>query len=144
MQGLGFAFNAVAVASGEHVSLKNAQGVTFLCFEDAGAQAIAIKESIAGQGEQALAVLNHYYASDGVGGVWTRETADANGTLDNASSMVKKDTTNFDCAAIYIDASDLSDGFDSVEITVDGGSCIAIVHDLKVQRDPANLPAAAV
>lgn len=145
MEMLGSLINAVVVATGEHISLKNAGGVTFFCYEDAGAQAIAIKESIDGQSEQALGVLNHYYASNGVGGVWTRETADANGTLNNASSMVKKDTTAFDCASFYIDASQLSDGYDSVEVTIDGaGLCIAVPGKLLVQRAPQNLPAAAV
>lgn len=145
MEWLGRGGNVVPVATGKHISLRNAAGVTFVCYEDGGAQAIAFKESLAGAGEQDLAFLNHYYASDGIGGVWTRETADASDTLSNASSMVKKDTTAFDCAVIYVPAEALSEGFDSVECTIDGaGLCIAIVHDLYTQRTPANLPAAAV
>jgi hypothetical protein len=146
MEALGRLFNVVPVATGKHVSLKNASGVTFVCYEDGGAQAITIKESIAGQSEQALATVTKLYASDGVGGVWTRETTDANGDISGGDgTLVKKDTTAFDCAAIYIGADELSDGFDSVEVTIDGaGLCIAIVHDLEVQRTPANLPASAV
>ena len=145
MEALGRVINVIPVATGKHISLKNASGVTFLLFEDGGAQSTAFTESIAGASEQALTKINHYYASNGIGGVWTRETADADATLDNDSTFVKKDTVNFDCAAIYISAADLSDGFDSVEATIDaGGPCIAIVHDLLVQRAPQNLPAAAV
>jgi len=145
MLGLGRLFNVVPVATGKHVSLANASGVTFVCYEDGGAQAIAFKESIAGASEQALAVINELYASSGVGGVFTRETTDANGALSDSSSVVKKDTTAFDCAVFYIAAEQLSEGFDSVECTIDGaGMCFAIVHDLNIQRTPANLPAAAV
>lgn len=146
MEALGRLFNVIPLASGKHISLKNASGVTFVCYEDGGAQAIAIKESIAGASEQTLATVTKLYASDGVGSVWTKETTDANGSLGTGdAAIVKKDTTAFDCACFYIGADELSDGFDSVEVTIDGaGICIAIVHDLAVQRTPANLPAFAV
>jgi len=145
MKGLGKDFNVVPVASGKHISLKNASGVTFVCYEDGGAQAITLKESVAGASEQALAVINELWASNGIGGVWTRETTDANGALSDESALVKKDTTAFDAAAIYVGADQLSDDFDSVEVTIDGaGSCVAIVHGLHVQRAPENLPAQAV
>ena len=144
MEGLGRAFNLVAAASGRHVSLKDAGGVTFLVFEADGATSINIKESKAGATPQNLPVINHYYTSTGLGGVWTRATADNGGPLDNDHTMVKIDGDN-DAVAIYVDASWLSDGFDSVECTVDGSAiCQAIVHDLAVQRAPQNLPAAAV
>jgi len=145
MEGLGKDFNVIPLATGLHISLKNAVGVTFVTYEDAGAQAITIKESIAGASEQALAVVDHLYASNGVGGTWTRETTDANGALGTGdAAIVKKDTTLFDCASFYIDASELSDGFDSVEVTIDGtGVCVAIVHLLS-QRSPTGMGTSAV
>ncbi|MCC6772501.1 MAG: hypothetical protein IT360_15000 [Gemmatimonadaceae bacterium] len=145
MEWLGRGGNVVPVATGKHISLRNAAGVTFVCYEDGGAQAIAIKESVGGAGEQALGCIDYIYAGDGVGSVLTRETTDANGALSASSSMVKKDTTAFDMAVIYVPAEALSEGFDSVECTIDGaGICVAIVHDLYTQRAPQNLPAAAV
>lgn len=145
MEWLGRGGNVIPVATGKHIDLSNASGVTFVLYEDAGAQSTDFVESQAGSNGQALAVVNHYYASNGIGGVWTRETADADATLSNDSNFVKKDTEAFDCAVIYIGADMLSDGFDSVEATIDGaGICIAIVHDLVVQRAPQNLPASAV
>lgn len=142
---LGNGGNVIPVATGKHIDLSNASGVTFILYEDAGAQSTDFKESKAGASEQALTVLNEYWASNGIGGVWTRETADADATLSDDSNFVKKDTTAFDCAVIYIGADELSDDFDSVEATIDGaGLCIAIVHDLAVRRAPENLPAAAV
>lgn len=143
--GLGFEFMVVHQASGKHVSLANASAVTFVVYEDGGATAIGIKESKAGASEQNLAVVSELFCSDGVGGVTTRETTDANGALgDGDAAIVKKDTTNFDQAVFTIRAEQLTDLFDSVEVTVDGGQCTAIIHQLKVQRDPANLGALAV
>ncbi len=152
MEGLGFKYNGVLFASGIHVSLKNATGVTFLVYENGGATVIGFKQSIAGQSEKNLAVgagtqgINHVYASDGIGGVWTKETSDANGALDDDTSLTKKDTTPFDAMAIYVDASwlDVNNGFDSVECTIDGGYVVAIVEGLAAQRAPENLPAAGV
>lgn len=76
-KGLGKDFMVVPLATGKHISLANASGVTFICYEDGGAQAITLKESIAGASEQALSVINELYASDGVGSVLTREISDA-------------------------------------------------------------------
>lgn len=132
-------------ATGIHFSLENYSGITFVCYEDAGAQAITIKESIDGASEQALAVVTELFASNGIGGVITRETTDANGALGTGdSAIVKKDTVLFDQAIFHIGASELSDTFNSVEVTVDAGECVAILHDLLVQRAPENLPATGV
>ena len=141
MKGLGRAFNVLPVATGVHISLKNASGVTFVLYEDGGDQQIVFKESIAGASEQALATVNELYACAGItASVWTREASDSAAALDDNSTVEKKDTALFDCAAIYIGADELSDGFDCVECTIDGaGLCIAITHDLQVQREPENL-----
>ena len=143
MKFLGLGGNVVALATGVHISLANADGVTFICYENGGAQNIDIKESIAGAGEQLLSTVTELYAGDGVGSVWTKETTDANGALGTGDgAIVKKDTTAFDVAVFYIGADELSDTFDSVEVTIDGaGLCIAIIHDLNVQRTPENLAA---
>ena len=146
MKGLGRSFNVIPVATGVHISLKNASGVTFVLYENGGAQSIVFVESIAGASGQSLATVNEMYACSGVAsGVWTRESSDASAALSDNSTVTKKDTTAFDGAAIYIGADELSAGFDSVECTIDGaGLCIAIVHDLTVQRQPENLPTIGV
>lgn len=140
MKALGRVINVVAFASGIHISLKNASGVTFVCYENGGAQNIDIKESKAGASATLLSVVTEIYASDGVGSVHSKETTDANGALGTGDgAIVKKDTTAFDTAVFYIGADELSDLFDSVEVTVDAGTVIAIVHDLAIQRAPENL-----
>ena len=145
MKALGRIINIVGFASGIHIDLSDAGGVTFVCYENGGAQNIDIKESKAGASETPLAVVTELYASNGVGGVHTKETSDANGALGTGdSAIVKKDTPLFDVATFYIGASELSDLFDSVEVTVNGGTCMAIVHGLLVQRAPENLVASGV
>lgn len=137
--GLGKDFNVTPVATGKHISMKNCDAITFVCYEDGGAQAIAFKESIDGASEQVLPVFTEFYAGDGVGGVWTKEAQ----TIDDA--WAKADTTPFDALVVTVRKEHLSPGFNAVECTIDGaGLCIAIQHGLLVQRAPQNLPAAAV
>lgn len=133
MEGLGRLFNVIHEASGVHIPLDNATGVTFFNFLAAGTQSVTLKESVAGASEQNLAVIDKVYKGPGVGGTWTKVTQAAAATYDNST-----DATN-DCIAIYVGADQLSDGFDSVEMTSGTGTCIAVIHDLVVQRDPANL-----
>jgi hypothetical protein len=137
MLGLGRLFNVVHQASGVHIPLENAGGVTFISFLDAGTQSVTLKESIDGDSEANLSALKtgRIYKAPGVGGTWTKVTKDTPAATYDHST----DATN-DMIAIYVDADDLSDGFNCVELTAATGTCIAIIHDLVVQRAPQNLP----
>lgn len=132
MKGLGRVFNVVPAASGVHIPLTNASAVSFVTYEDDGSTIATIKESIDGASEAALDCDVYPHKAPGVGGTWTA-MAEQDDTLD-----LGDDTTN-DCMVFTVSAEQLSDGFNCVEVTVDGGICIAIIHDLMVQRDPANL-----
>lgn len=134
MEGLGRVFNVVPAASGVHIPLTLANAVSFVTYEDDGSTIITIKESVDGASEQNLAVIDLIHKAPGVGGTWTKVTQAAAATYD-----LSDDTTN-DATVITINAESLSDGFNCVEATVDGGICVAIIHDLAVQRTPANLP----
>ena len=79
MKALGRIINIVGFASGIHIDLSDAGGVTFVCYENGGAQNIDIKESKLGASETPLAVVTELFKSDGVGGVITGDTDDANG-----------------------------------------------------------------
>lgn len=133
MIGLGRVFNVVPAASGVHIPLRHCDAVTFVTYEDDGSTIATIKESIAGESEQALDVDVRPHKAPGIGGTWTA-MAEQDDTLD-----LGDDTTN-DSMAFTIHNSQLSTGYDCVEVTVDGGICIAILHDLSQQRTPANLP----
>lgn len=133
MDGLGRVFNVVPAASGVHIPLKDAASISFVTFEDDGSTILTLKESIDGASEQNLAVMTSYHKAPGVGGTWTKVTQAAAATYD-----LSDDTTN-DATVVTVYSAQLSDGFNCVEATVDGGICIAILHDLNVQRAPAHL-----
>ncbi|MGW1616372.1 hypothetical protein ACWCQZ_44390 [Streptomyces sp. NPDC002285] len=132
MKGLG-RNNYVAAASGVHIPLTHANAVTFITFLDAGTQIATIKESIDGASEQALNCDVYPHKAPGVGGTWTA-MAEQDDTLDLGTDAVN------DEMVFTIDASQLSDGFNCVEVTVSGGICVAHIHDLTQKRKPTNLP----
>lgn len=132
MRGLGRVFNVIPAASGVHIPLTNASAISFVTYEDDGTTIATIKESVDGASEQALDCDVYPHKAPGVGGTWTA-MAEQDDTL-----ALGGDTTN-DCMVFTINASQLSDGFNCVEVTVDGGICVAFLHDLTVQRKPANL-----
>lgn len=137
MKGLGRVFNTVAAASGVHIPLRAGTAVSFITYLDAGTQVATIKESISGASEQALDCNVYPHKAPGVGGTWTA-MAEQDDTLSLAT-----DATN-DCMVFTIGAAQLSAGFNCVEVTVDGGICVAIIHDLTDQRAPANLARSVV
>jgi hypothetical protein len=130
---LGRVGNVVPVASGVHIPLTDAGAVTWACFLDAGTQSITLKESIDGASEQNLAVIDRLYKGPGVGGTWTLVTQTAAATFD-----LTTDATN-DCFVFTVGAEQLSAGFNCLEVTQSSGTCVAITHDLKRQRDAAAL-----
>jgi hypothetical protein len=139
MEGLGRLFDVVPVASGKHIRLRHADAVTFVIYEDGGATSIVVRESIEGASEQTLAIFTRRITSNGVGTaqVWTERTQTASATI------TKTDDTEQDCVVITVTGPMLSAGFDCVEVTVDAGQCIAILH-LAVQAAPSRLPVPAV
>lgn len=132
--GLGRTYNVVPAASGVTIPLTRADTVDFVTFEDDGSTIATITEvdSTGTNSEQALDVDFQPHKAPGVGGTWTA-MAEQDDTVD-----LGDDTTN-DAMVLSVSAEQLSDGYDGVQCTVDGGICIAIIHDLKVSRDPANL-----
>ncbi|WP_181787216.1 hypothetical protein [Streptomyces phytophilus] len=137
MDGLGRLFNTIAVADGVYVPLTDGQAVSFVCYLAAG-DTFTVQEAQNGGGTGAkdLDVVDHYYTSDGVGGAWTERTqaADAAVTISGAAGL--------DCAVFTVEADSLSDGFTHVKCTsTSTGTVVALLHDLRTQRTPQNLPA---
>lgn len=132
--GLGRVFNVVPAASGVTIPLTKAEAVSFVTYEDDGSTIATITQvdSTAVLSEIALDVDNYPYKAPGIGGTWTA-MAEQDDTLD-----LGDDTTN-DAMCFVVRGDQLTDGYDGVQVTVDGGICIAIIHDLKVQRKPSNL-----
>ena len=149
-EGLGRVLNVVYSASGLDIPLTRASAVTFVSFLDAGTQALTFTQtdSRAVNSEADLEIFtfggvtapagpSRIHAGPGVGGTWVLKAATADSVYTNA------DATN-DCVAITVRAEQLSDGYDQVQCTAATGTCVAILHDLRVQRKPANLRSSLV
>lgn len=132
--GLGRLFNVVPAASGVTIPLTRATGVAFVTYEDDGSTIATVTEvdSTGTNSEQALDVDFYPHKAPGIGGTWTA-MAEQDSTVD-----LGDDGTN-DAMVLHVHAEQLSDGYDGVQVTVDGGTCVAIIYDLTVQRNPANL-----
>ena len=135
--GLGSIYNVVPNASGVHVYLRDGETIDFITFEDDGTTIATTKESIAGASEQALDVTNNPVKGPGIGGTWT-VMAEQDDTL-----SLLTDATN-DSMVFSVSAASLSDTFNCVEVTVDGGVVLALILNLNVQRKPANLQSSVV
>jgi hypothetical protein len=129
-EGLGRVFNVVAAASGVTIPMKDCGAVSFVTYEDDGSTILTLTEvdSSGVESEQALAAIARVHKGPGSGGTWTEVTQTAASTYD-----LSDDGTN-DAVVYTVYASQLSDGYDSVQCTVDGGICIAFMHDLMSQR----------
>ena len=132
--GLGADFNVIANADGITIPLTRASAVSFVTFEDDGTTIATITEvdSTAVNAEQALDVTNDPHKGPGVGGTWT-----AMAEQDDTLSLVT-DAVN-DTMVFSVHGSQLSDGYDGVQVSLDGGVVTAILTGLLVQSDPPNL-----
>jgi|TARA_R110002051_G_scaffold181825_1_gene251398 hypothetical protein len=139
MNAIGRLFNVVQNASGVAIPLTRSGGVTFVTFEEDGSTIATFTEvdSRGVETEQALDVDFEPFKGPGIGGTWTA-MAEQDSTVD-----LGDDATN-DSMVLSVNAEQLSTGYDSVECTVDGGVVTAIIHDLTVQRYPANLASSIV
>jgi hypothetical protein len=136
MDGLGKAFNIVPTADGVWINLRDASAVTFICV---GADTYTVQDAsaAAGTGAANLAAIDHEWTNAGAVGAtqWVKVAAHAA----TASLVVAAN------AAFTVDEASLRDGFKYVRCSsTAAGLVYAIVHDLKVARDPGNLPALAV
>lgn len=144
--GLGRVFNVIYSASGVDVPLTKAAAVTFLSFLDAGTQELTFTQtdSTGVNSEADLEIFtvsgtvgangeSRIYKGPAVGGTWTETTA----AVDNVFDLTT-DATN-DTVVITVRAEQLSDGYDQVQCTAATGTCVALLHDLAVQRKPGNL-----
>lgn len=148
---LGRLFNVVFTASTRGIKLSDASAVTFIS-ADAGSgdqeltftqrDSTGVKPEIdlniftAGTNPVDPANLGSrvYIGSDIGDGAWTEAAHTSDNVFTNAS------TTN-DTVVVTVRAEQLADGYDLVECTVSGGSCVALVHELDTQRKPTNLSA---
>jgi hypothetical protein len=129
--GLGREFNlgTSATTANTRFSLKNASGVTFVVIGATSGNATIQEHNAASGGtSQNLAAVTEYYTQ--ASGVWTRVTQAAAATVTAATGGL---------LAVFVPAGALSDGFTHISISHASASAVVILHDLAVQRKPANL-----
>lgn len=131
LEQIGRVFNIVPIAAGAALSLKDAEGVTFVC---TGADTFTLTSS---------ATFGGTYASPG--NIITRKLTNTatNGTAKwvNATQAGSNAVTiAAGAVAFYVDGADLPAGNAYVKVSAAAtGLVLAVLGDLIVQRDPANL-----
>lgn len=133
MEGLGRVFNVVPVAAGQGVSIKSASAITFVCtgadtFTVTGASTFGGSYTTIGN---VVTRRNNNPQTNGTG-VWTRATQAGSNAVVSASGTV----------AFTVGQNQLPAGVAYLKVSVGASGLVqAIAHDLKVKREPANLPA---
>jgi hypothetical protein len=129
---IGRLFNIVHTADNVYVSLKDAQAVTFVGQLDAGDTFTFTEATTAAGGSAAvLPTVTSKNTAPKAGGTWTTTAQSAGSTVVTSDTVVVTAT---------IRAEELSDGFSYIKCaSTSTGTVMAILHDLKVQRKPANL-----
>lgn len=133
LEQIGRVFNLVPIAAGKALSLKDAEGVTFVC---TGADTFTLTSSATFGGSYATPgnIITRKLTNTATDGTakWVNATQAGSNAVTIASGAV----------AFYIDGADLPAGNAYVKVSAAAsGLVIAVLGDLAVQRDPANLAA---
>lgn len=132
MEGLGRLLDVIPIAAGQGFKFRNASAVTFVC-TGADTFTLTAAATFAGSYSSPGNVINHYYQRTVTNGTqaWTRQTQAASNAVVQASAY----TTCFEVLTSMI-----ADPQAYLKVSVGGsGLVMAILHDLVVQRKPANL-----
>lgn len=137
---LGRLFNCSPAADGKWINLREAAGVSFLCYlAGAAGDTYTLQEAkdSSGTGAQNLAVVTEYYTNTGDStDAWTRRTQAAAATVVTAAAATQN------AMVVEVEGTSLSDTYKYVKLTSTGaGTVNAVTRDLMTQRTPANLPA---
>lgn len=134
MEGLGKAFNVIPIAAGVAVNMKNCSSVTFVC---TGADTFTLTAASTFGGSYATPgnIIDHYYQAAATNGtaVFTKQTQSASNAVVQGSAYT---------TVITVTGAKLPDPKCFVKLTASAAGLVtAILHDLTVQRAPANLAA---
>jgi len=140
---LGRLLNSTPAGDGKWINLKDAGGVTFLCYlSGAAGDTYTLQEAkdAGGTGAQNLAIITEYWTNTGDGSdAWTRRTQAA------AATVVTSAVATQNAMVCEVEGTSLDDGYKFVKLTSTGaGTVNAVTRDLMTQRAAANLPAMGV
>lgn len=131
MEGLGRNFNVVPIADAKPFSVKDCSAVTFVC-TGADTYTITVSDAFGGTYATPGNIIDHYYHSTATDGTaaWTRETQAAANAVTGAAgtTVIEVPVKALPDGDVYIQCASTSTGL-----------VTAILHDLNVQRTPANL-----
>jgi hypothetical protein len=140
---LGRLFNSTPAGDGTWINLRDAGGVSFLCYLAGGVgDTYTLQEAkdSSGTGAQNLAVITTYWTNTGNGtDAWTKRTQAA------AATVVTSATASQNAMVCEVLSTSLDDGYKFVKLTSTGAGAVnAVTTDLRTQRTPENLPAMGV
>lgn len=132
MEGLGRVLDVIPIAAGKAFKFRGASAVLFVC-TGADTFTITASSSYGGSYSSPGNLISHYYQRADTDGThaWTRQTQAASNAVVQGSAY----TTAFEVLT-----SMLADPNDYLKVSVGASGLVtAILHDLVVQRKPANL-----
>ncbi|MFD7554119.1 hypothetical protein ACFV9E_06215 [Streptomyces sp. NPDC059835] len=137
---LGRLFNTSPAADGVWINLREAGGITFLCYlAGAAGDTYTLQEAkdSAGTGAQNLAAVSEYWTNTGnASDAWTRRTQAAAATVVTAAAATQN------AMVCEVEGTQLSDTYKYVKLTSTGaGTVNAVTRDLMTKRAAASLPA---
>lgn len=133
MEGLGRLLDVIPIAAGQGFKFRGASAVTFVC-TGADTFTLTVASTFAGSYATPGSVINHFYQRADTNGThaWTRQTQAASNAVVQANAGY---TTAFEVLTSF-----MSDPSAYLKVSAGGSGLVtAILHDLTVQRKPANL-----
>jgi hypothetical protein len=139
--GLGRVFDTIHDASGNMFRLRDANAVSFIS-KSSGSNTLAVVAAKTFGGStttwtpaNGFGQLTYYYENAGAIGTaaWTKVSP----VTWTTNTLTLGSSGKVDVVTFY--ATQFADGFSYIQATAAAGSCIAIIHDLAVQRVPTNL-----
>lgn len=131
MEGLGRLFNVIPIAAGKGLAMRDCSAVTFVC-TGADTFTVTVATTFAGAYATPGAIITRVYTSTATDGTaaWVKAAQAASNAVVIASGTV----------AFTVFGSQMPDPKVYVKCTQSAAGLVtAIVHDLTVQRAPANL-----
>lgn len=132
MEGLGRVLDVIPIAAGKGFKFRGASAVLFVCTA-ADTFTLTAAPTYAGSYTSPGTLINHYYQRADTDGThaWTKVTQAAANTVVQAGAFT---------TAIQVLTSMIADPQAYLKLSVGGSGLVtAILHDLTVQRKPANL-----
>jgi len=141
MEGLGRVFNVVSLADTVGINVSGASAITYVFTTSGAGSAVFTAAKTFGGSYDNFSTANGFSqptrwyqtTSDTGTAAWTKQTASW-----STATLTLSGTTGY-TSVVTIFGSQLADGYQYMKVTCTNATVVAILHDLTVQRKPANL-----